>query len=560
MIAPAKPDPVTAKWMRDASDELAVRNGCWFDEERGKFVVNWFRDYLRFYEGECAGKPFELDPARGGMEWQYELVMRLFGWVQQSGPEDWNRTIRRFKRLSLWAAKKNGKSPLLAGLCCYMAFADGAPGEKCFPTAKNGKQIKQNVVQHIHEMIRQSPELSATCKLNKVEGRVFDESTRSSIVPLSSENIATQQANEGINGHTFVDEVHVVDKAHIGRIDRAGISHPEPLHIETSTVGDDPESYGRGAFDRATAVIEGRSDDWETLAIIYAAPQDARDAEIHADPLKYGRMANPSMGKLVMPSEFLSDYNRSKKSLSEFARFKMYRLNIWQQSTNPWISLHDWAQCPSSKSPLVPGVHTVASFDLSSVTDFTAWMVYQKDGEQSRCRGHYWITPKRAKELAGQFEIPVLEWVNEGWITLSNDDRIVYSQVHKRMEADIVEYKIGHVGYDRRFSGDTVDFLRNDQGVETVELAQGARTLGTACRELEAMVVARQLDTGGDPVLSWMIGNTSVKRDSNDGIMPVKAPGGTRKHIDGVVALVMAICVRMVVPSSPKRTGRVAFA
>ena len=480
--------------------------------------------------------------------------MRLFGWVRDS--EDWGRVIRRFRKASWWVAKKNKKSPTLAAITCYVAFGDGEMGQKCFPTARDGVQIKENVVRHIHEMIRQSDLLSAECKIYKNTGVVFHHPTRSLIMPLSSDNVATQKAKEGLNGSLFVDEVHVVDKQHMRRLSRAGISRPEPIHLEVSTAGDEPESYGKSRFDYAQGVIDGRISDIETLAIIYAAPQDVTDAEIHADPMKFGLMANPAMGHTVKRSEFLSDYQSSKSSLSEFADFKKYRLNIWQQSANPWISIHDWRQCPMEPGPLPPGCYTTAAFDLSQTTDFTAWVLYQPNEDRPRCYGHYWITDKRAKELSAEFEIPILEWVRDGWVTISPDEKINYRQVQQRMAEDIKKYKLTMIGMDRAYSGDTLQFLTNDQGVEVVEIAQGAMSLSTPCKELEGFVIDHCLDSRHDPVMAWMIGNTSIKRDENDNIKPVKTVGGVRKHIDGVVALVMAILVAMA-HKPAKRTGRV---
>lgn len=549
MIAPASPDTLTKQWMRDASDELAVREGCWFDEERGEFAVKWMYDYLRLYEGECAGQPFECC-----RDWQYDGVMRLFGWVRHS--DDWGRTIRRFRKASWWVAKKNKKSPTLAALTCYVAFGDGEMGQKCFPTAKDGVQIKENVVRHIHEMIRQSEQLSSECKIYKNTGVVFHHPTRSLIMPLSSDNVASQKAKEGLNGSVFVDEVHVVDKQHMRRLSRAGISRPEPIQLEVSTAGDEPESYGKARFDYACAVADGRQKDIETLALIYAAPQDVSDADIHADPMKYGRMANPAMGHTVKPSEYMADYNSSKASLSEFADFKKYRLNIWQQSANPWLSVHAWRQCPQVAGELPTRSYTTAAFDLSQTTDFTAWVLYQPDEPVSRCYGHYWITESRARTLSAEFEVPILDWVQQGWVTLSTDEKINYKQVHQRMAEDIAKYKIKCVGMDRAYSDSTVQFLTDEQGIELVEIAQGAMSLSSPSRKLEGLVIDGAIDGRLDPVMAWMIGNTSVKRDENDNIKPVKTVGGVRKHIDGVVALIMAVLISMT--NQPViRTGRV---
>ena len=417
MITTATPDKVTKRWMRDASDELAVFNGCWFDEEQGQFVVDWLYRNLRLYEGSYAGQPFEC------RDWQYEATMRMFGWMRENqDPVIQKPVIRRITHGSFWIAKKNKKSPTLAAWMIYMFCGDGEMGQKCFPTAKNGKQIKQNVVRHVHEMIKQSP-LAGKCKINLQDGSVYHKPTASLILPLSSENIQTQEANEGLNGSSFVDEVHVVDKSHINRISRAGISRDEPLHVEASTVGKNPESYGMGRFKYAEGVISGDKKDDRTLAMIYAAPQKASPEEIHKDPLRFGRMANPAFGHTVKESEFLHDYNTSKDTVAGFAEWCMYRLNIWQHAVNPWLSIHDWDSCPSTDEPLDVALPTFGGLDLSRTTDFTAWVKYQP-GEVPRCSGHYWCPRQRAIELSHQFEIPVLDWEQQGWVTL-NDDRVI---------------------------------------------------------------------------------------------------------------------------------------
>ena len=537
MIATPTADKVTKRWMRDASDELAVFNGCRFDEGRGQFVVDWLYDYLRLYEGEAAGQPFECK------DWQYEGTMRLFGWVRES--EDWGKTIRRFRRASIWVPKKSKKSPTLGAWCVYMFAGDGVMGQKCFPTAKNGNQIRENVGRHIHEMIRQSPALMAECKLHKNTMRVLHEPTRSLIMPLASENIQTQKALEGLNGSTFVDEVHVVDKAHMNRISRAGISRPEPLDIQVSTAGNEPESYGMGQFKRAEGIISGEVKDDTTLAMIYAAPQDLSDEELLRDPEKYARMANPALGHTVKLSELLHDVEQSKRSVADLAECKMYRFNIWQQSTNPWLSIHDWNACPADPEPLSPTATTYSGIDLSRTTDFTARVLFQP-GEIPRCEGHYWCPRQRAIELSHQFEIPVLDWERDGWVTLTEDRVIDRPTIHRKLREDQEIYKhLKFTGYDPYNADETVKFCQDDLDWEMVELRQGAPTLNAPTKHLEELVLSLGIDHRNDPVLAWMLKNTSVKLDENGNMKPVKTVGGVRKHIDGIVALILAICVHM---------------
>jgi len=53
--------------------------------------------------------------------------------------------------------------------------------------------------------------------------------------------------------------------------------------------------------------------------------------------------------------------------------------------------------------------------------------------------------------------------------------------------------------------------------------------------------VSGRIRHGGNPILSWMAGNASVKVDASGNIKPIKPPHGSADRIDGVVALVMAL-------------------
>jgi hypothetical protein len=53
----------TKRWLRNASDDKAARNGCVFDEERASYTVWWIERYCRLSEG-CDGDPLILRGCR----------------------------------------------------------------------------------------------------------------------------------------------------------------------------------------------------------------------------------------------------------------------------------------------------------------------------------------------------------------------------------------------------------------------------------------------------------------------------------------------------------------
>lgn len=551
MIAIAKPDAVTKRWMRDASDELAVRNGCWFDEDRAKFVVEWLHDYLVLYEGDCAGQPFECK------DWQYEATMRLFGWVRKD--EDRGFTVRRFRKASIWIPKKNKKSPTLAAWCVYTAFGDGEMGQKCFPTAKDGKQIKENVVRHIHEMIRQSEMLSAECKINQQTGSVYHSKTRSLILPLSSDNVRAQKANEGLNGSVFVDEVHVVDKAHMRRVSRAGISRPEPLQVEVSTVGDDPDTYGGQRFGYAEGVIAGKEQDDQTLAMIYAAPQNLSDTELAADPEKFGKLANPAWGHTVYGREFLQDYNTSRGSLRELADFKMYRLNIWQRSSSPWLPPFEWEQCAAEYTiEQFAGEQAYGGLDMSKTRDMTGFtlivpkLIPGTSGNDEEDFEYYqfnllWIT--RAAVSRWGHIVDYERFANNGHLTIIESTQIDFKQVENEVAALCSRFAMQSITYDETYAVATAGNLQERLGCEIVEFRQTLMEYAEPTQMYERLVKSHALKHQNNTCLNWQAGHVEVTRPDRSGNYRAVKPQSTdkadsreaHKCIDGIVAGIMAL-------------------
>lgn len=535
-----KIDAVTKRWIRNASDERAAANGCRMDESRGLFVIDWIERCCRLYEGETAGQQFTCMP------WQRDLLMRLFGWVKFS--ERWGREIRRFRQASIWVPKKNGKSPTLAALGLYLLVGDGEPGQKVYLGAKDGAQSREIAGKHAIEMVLASDELSAECSINKSLMQITHEETRSLMKPISSADSKAQKAKEGLNGSILVDETHVVDAAFMGRISRAGISRSEPLLIEVSTAGDDPESYGRGRYEHGKRVESGDADDEGLLFISYEAPQELSDADLAEDPVKYGRMANPAWGFTVGEEEFLADYNASKASLTEFLRFKMYRLNIWQQSANPWLRGGDWQQCRQEYSAEdLRGKPCYAGLDLAKTRDSTALvLVFPEDKDTFKLLPYFWLPRDRASELRDK--VQYLQWAAEGHLTLTHGNETDYGFVRGIVNQVREMFDLQCIAYDGTYAANLMQALRDEDGMPVEQQHPYPQTMmnfTAATVAFENAVIEHRMHHNGNPLLNWQAGNVRVRSDYNENIRPIKQKHGDYRTIDGIVAAVMAMGISM---------------
>ena len=88
-------------YVLNASDRLALEQGCYFDEAKGMRPIHFIEKFCRQSKGRWAGQPLTL------MDWQRSFIMRLFGWRAPDGK-------RRFRTVYLEVGKKNGKSTMIS--------------------------------------------------------------------------------------------------------------------------------------------------------------------------------------------------------------------------------------------------------------------------------------------------------------------------------------------------------------------------------------------------------------------------------------------------------------
>jgi phage terminase large subunit-like protein len=530
-------DQVTSRWIKNASDERAAANGCRFDERRGQHVVDFFSRFLRLYEGEFAGQPFIPQ------DWQADILMRVFGWVRAS--EHWGRDVRRFRKATIFVPKKNGKSPMGAGVGLYLLCGDGEQGQKVFSAAKDGKQAR---IMHAHaeKMVELSPALSRVCgKPNRMTGRIVYPPTSSYYAILSGDNITGQ---EGLNGSVVIDEIHVVDERLARVLEHMGASRAQPLQFEISTAGNNPSGYGKQQYDYGKAVERGDFLDDNFFFAAYEAPQDATDDQIATTPTIWTG-ANPSWGRTINEEEFRSSLTRAKRSLADWTAFKMYRLNIWAASSNPWLKQDDWSKCGKAFTIAdLAGRPCWAGLDLSKTRDMSSAALVFPDGDDFWLLPFFWLPQEEAESknhLAG-----FLEWARHGYLELTPGNVIDYQAIETRL-ADLAKLvQIRLLAYDKTYAEELTNRLSMSHGIRRLVFEQTWKNYATATAEFERLVIGGKLRHANHPVLNWQAGHVEVKTDANQNRRPVKPPHNEIKKIDGIVASIMALAAAMSDPSS----------
>jgi phage terminase large subunit-like protein len=492
-------------------------------------------------------------------DWQLDCTYRLFGWVRHSN--DWNRTVRRFRKAGIWLPKKGGKSPTLAAWGLYLLIGDGEPGQKVFSAARDGKQA-MTAHRHGMEMVRMSPELNGDiggrCTVNKQTGQITDRPSKSIWLVLAGDNF---KSTEGINGSVLIDETHVVDRRLAEVVRFAGASRQEPLHIEVSTAGNDPDGYGREQYQFGKGVESGTNQVSSFFFQTYEAPQDTSPEQLTSPKivLNLGQKANPAWGRLTKPEEFVNAWTESKSSRATLLNFLMYRLNVWQQSTNPWLSLDNWKGCEERfTADSLKGQTCYSALDLAATRDLNALcLCFPQPEETYKLLWWFWLPEETANALNHRVPFAAYRQDPRCNLTLTPGSAVHHEAVMKTFQQLSKDYNIKQLVYDEKLAelptraiseGMRVDgiTLFEGTGVPREHFPQAITAFAEPTKSFERLILQNKIKHNGDPLMSWQIGHVAIRQDQNGNVKPVK-PGGKDdvRKIDGVIVGIMALAAAM---------------
>lgn len=546
MRPPEPPDPITqyaldvvagryvtgALVKRAAERHLADlasghKRGLHFDAEAGMKAVRFFA-LLRHYKGDLGRE----DAGRGAFvkleAWQIFIVGSLFGWKRADG-------LRRFRRVYIEVAKKNGKTLLAAGLALLLAFFDGEPGAEVYSLATKEDQAKLSWNDGA-QFVGKNPSIGK--HVRKVGKRLVAEGTASFWMPLGRDS---DTGDQGINVHAaIIDELHVLDNREtIDNVETATAARSQPVVVKITTAGVKRESVWAEERADAVAVVEGRATDDTMLVLIYTLDEGDDPFDEAVWP-----KANPNLDVSVRVDSLREQAEQAKRSPGKLAAFLRFRMNVPTGVSTRAIDIDQWDRSSQDDAgtvlaPEVPeGGLVYAGLDLASVQDLSALILVHRDEDNRHhvlCR--FWC-PKEGIERRSRVDgVPYTDWVRDGYLIATPGNVTDYDLIRTEVQALAETYEIREVAFDRWNATQLTTQLMSD-GATCIAVPQTYAGLSPAWRELEKLILERRLIHGGHPVLRWMAGNVEAETDGAGNQKPSKARSSER--IDGMVALTMA--------------------
>lgn len=545
-------------------DPFATAGDAWFDEEAAHNAIAFFEDEelgcLRHIEGECAGHLFYLE------DWQKAIIGNIFGWKRKDRR---GRIVRRYREVLIYVPRKNGKSPLCAGISLLVTFCDNEIGQQNYIAAAERGQAGK-LFRYCKGMIDAEPELQKRCTL--YGGHAEAGQSRSVVIGATNSFLRVISADAGAqHGGTthlaIVDELHTQpnrDLVDVLQTSLASENRKQPLAIWITTADFDRPSICNEKHDYASKVRDGIIEDAQFLPVIYEAnlEDDWTAPEVWAK-------ANPNLGVSVSLEYMERECKRAKENAAYENTFKRLHLNIKTGQATVCIQMDKWDACQRDiDENEFCGRVCYAGLDIAATSDFTAFVLaFPHDDDRAveipldptcpdgpkqgfirrsfTVMPYFWL-PQSPVKRDSRMQSQIDAWAKQGFIRTTEGSEIHYARVLAEIVTILQPYQLGKIVFDRAYQGGWMGQALGDHFGDRVEyMKQGVIDMAAPFREVLELIGEQKLYHAGNPVLRWMASNTAA--ETRNGLTKPSKDKSTEK-IDGIVALTMAIGAGIAAP------------
>lgn len=506
-----------------------------FDQSSVDRVLSFVR-LLKLTKCTQSRRPEQFEP----LTWFKKLVANVYGWRKEGG-------TRMSRRVFASMGRKNAKTQNIAALALVEFFGVEEEGQpEVYIAAKSIEQAGY-CYSAARDMILADPDLESICKITDSTKTITCSLNGGVLKVLSAEGKTKHGSNPSC---VIFDELHAwgpTEQELYDALTSGSVARRQPLFLMITTAGTNLETICGREYLYAKRIIDGHAEDQTYLPLIYELPRDADWTDEANWPL-----ANPGLGVTVQLEALRNEVRMALARPAEQNKVRRLNFNQWTEANEVWIPAYEWDQCKAEQWPDLAGVPCVAGLDLSGTTDLSALVCAWEVGDDIYTRQHYWIPGDDIADRSKRDGVMYDVWIREGWIEATPGSVVDQAYIRQRAVEIATQYGISAVAFDRWGSEGIRQWLEAE-GLQLVAWGQGYRDMNAPAQELENRVFGRTIRHDGNPVTRWHFSCCSKMEDPAGNIKPVKAKGASSaQRIDGVVALVMAIGARYLVPTPPQ--------
>ena len=492
-----------------------------FKPEYADHVLRFF-SVLKHTKGPQAGQMVTLEP------FQILLICAIYGFRSKK-----DETKRMVTDVILFIPRKAGKSTLTSGLALY-ELQFGEAGAEVFCLATNREQATI-VFDSAKGFIESMPGQLANCYLpSKYEVKKKGDS-QTMFKALSRD---TKKTGDGKNPScVIIDEAaQIIDRNSIEVLHSGMVARQNPLRIYITTASFTKDTKFYEDMTMYQSMLYGEANDnprWFGLLYGLDTKDDWRDSTTWAK-------ANPMHGISVFEEAIAQRAEEAKHKPQVLNEFLCKTLNIFVSSNAAWIDRKFWDDSKSEIDEREPE-SVFIGFDLAATRDLNAVCTLKRYDDQDYFAKWQFFLPEEGLDLIPKHYQDIFRLaISSGILKLTEgnvmDDREISDYIKKECQT----HQVKEIAYDNYNAASLVARLYED-GLPVKKCGQSMAVLSNPSKQVEKMILAKQIRHDGNPFLGWQLANCEVYTDVNNNIKIRKNEADKAAKVDGMIALIMAM-------------------
>lgn len=505
------------------------------EEKRWFYDTRKASNVIAYIERFCHHNKGPLAPGRIKLElWQKALLSLIFGIVDAEGK-------RQFTEVVIIVGRKCGKTLIAAGITSYVVYVVGEFGSEVYFLAP--KLDQSDLCYSAFEFnVNAEPALKKRTRSTKYKG-LFVEERNTTVKKLAF----SDRKSDGYNPMLFTaDEISSWAAARGLRQWEVMISgtgaRREPLGVAISSAGYENDGIYDELFKRGTAFLNGDSRETHLLPVFYTIDDPEK-----WDDIQELHKSLPQLGISISYEFIQKEIDIAHQSLSKRSEFLCKYCNIKSQSSAAWLS------AKTIKKSFPPNHYTLGTFarhyclcgvDLSITTDLSAAVVLVEHEGIVYYFTHFWLPETKLEEAKARDQIPYDIYIKRGFLSLSQGNAVDYHDITNWFTQLVNVHKlyVQRVGYDKYCATYFVQEMKS-KPFHMESVGQGYNLTGVI-NDVESMLKDGKLQCGDDNDLMKLHMLDSALKFDNESNKRRLVKQKPNRHIDGMAALLDAMCMR----------------